>query len=112
MKKIEASKLRTWGFPQRLIDGAAVDVRRTHTASANPYKYGYGFKIPTQYFVLLKDGRWRRVYRADYGHVTRFWVMVCGDDCTLDSDTEAAIYALHNSDRDIAAVADLIGGAV
>jgi hypothetical protein len=96
---LKASELRTWGFPYRLRDGASVAVMRDVVSEANPYAGGYGHKIPTEYRVRLADNKVRRVYASRYANAARLWVSVCGDDCTLDIDTECALDALEPGEQ-------------
>jgi len=65
-----------WGGPYRteMADGIAVDAY----APPNPYKSGYGPKIPTRYRILYL-GHWRRVYCALYANSGSLYVIILGD---------------------------------
>lgn len=68
-----------------LIKGMKVDP----VAPLNPYAYGYGPKIPTEYWVQYDNtNRWRRVWVMCYGNSGSAYIIVDGKDVFLDSDTE------------------------
>mgnify|MGYP003636883737 FL=1 len=72
----------TQGGPFRTVmaDGLATD----DTCRPNPYVYGYGAKIPTQYRVLSR-GSWRRVYVSCYGNGSSSpYVISKGEDIRVD----------------------------
>lgn len=76
------------------LDPADVqELRRDTRSRPNPYVYGYGSKVPTEYWVKT-FGRWRRVYVMIYGNSGSAYVLVKGEVHFLDSDTEHNLRAL------------------
>ena len=44
-------------------------------APLNPYKTGYGRRIPTQYRVRVFDQKWRRVYVVQYSNAGTAYIL-------------------------------------
>lgn len=52
----------------------ANELKRDNEAPRNPYRTGYGKRIPTAYRVRLWDSKWRRVYAACYSNVATTYI--------------------------------------
>ena len=48
-------------------------------APRNPYRTGYGRRIPTSYRVRVFDQRWRRVYVIQYGNAGTAYIRYKGE---------------------------------
>ena len=51
-----------------------IGVYRTKKYPPNPYRSGYGRKIPTQYMIKTVDGRLHRVYCVCYSNSGSLWI--------------------------------------
>lgn len=65
-----------------MITRRADSVVEDAEAPRNPYRLGYGRKIPTQYRILFR-GRWRRVYAMQYANAATLWATVDGAEILL-----------------------------
>lgn len=65
----------------------------------NPYRSGYGAKVPTRYRVKYgktshESMTWRRVYVMQYGNAGSPYIVYRGDWIFLDSDTQSRLESL------------------
>lgn len=63
------------------------DVATDATAPRNPYRTGYGKKIPTARRVKY-GSRWHRVYVMCWSNAGTAYILVAGQCLVLDTDTE------------------------
>lgn len=66
----------------RAADGYKYNPLPHHTAGLSYTATGYGAKIPTPHMVLY-DGRWRRVYVAQYSNAGSAYVIVGGEKISV-----------------------------
>lgn len=58
---------------------------------ANPYRTGYGAKIPSGKLALV-SGKWQRVYVACYSNIGSAWVQIKGERvCIQERDAETPL---------------------
>jgi hypothetical protein len=79
--------LQSYTDPKEVTEVAATDTPR------NPYRSGYGPKVPTRYQIKYA-GRWRRVYMMQYGNAGSAYIMVDKTERFLDLDTEQKLEKL------------------
>lgn len=70
-----------WGGPYRTV--MADGIARDNVCRRNPYKSGYGRKIPSPYSVLFRS-RWRRIYITSYSNAGTPWIYVDGVETVVD----------------------------
>lgn len=80
---------------QKLVSMLAAD----EETPLNPYRSGYGAKIPTRYRIKYGSTpheiiSWRRVYVMNYGNAGSPYIVYRGDWIFLDSDTQSRLEAL------------------
>lgn len=84
------------------INGNVYEYKKDSMADVprNPYRTGYGRKIPTRYWVRYENGRfdaralWHRVYMMQYGNAGSAYILVRGKKMFLDSETESRLESL------------------
>lgn len=70
------------------LDPALVQAYSNHgQPPRNPYRTGYGRKIPTGYSLRIGN-RWHRVYAMCYGNLATLYVLKGGDELVLGTETE------------------------
>lgn len=75
-------KFGPWGGPYRHV---LADGYRTTDAPPNPYRGGYGQRIPTRHMIFYA-GHWHRVYVAQWSNAGTPWINVKGVPVVVDID--------------------------
>lgn len=74
------------------LDDAAIIGAERGAAPDNPYRSGYGRRIPTGLRIKLDNGRWYRVYVAQYGNIGTAYIRTKhAGERYLDAACEARI---------------------
>ena len=78
----------------RTLQKNVYNMLKEPSAPPNPYRTGYGRKIPTRWMIKYESGKryennhWRRVYVMQYGNAGSAYILIRNKPMFLDSDTE------------------------
>lgn len=81
----------------RTIPGNVINVAGEYFQPTNPYRSGYGKKIPTRYMIKYESGKkyesnhWRRVYVMQYANSGSAYILIRRKIVFLDSKTESRL---------------------
>lgn len=84
----------------RTIPGNVYNIKYESFTPRNPYRTGYGRKIPIRYMIKYESGkkyesnRWRRVYVMQYGNSGSAYIFIRNRIVFLDSVTESKLERL------------------
>lgn len=74
------------------LDETAIIGAERRYVTANPYRSGYGRRIPTSLMIKLDNGRWYRVYVVQYSNAGSAYIRTKhGGERFLDTACEARI---------------------